>query len=58
VIGALVGSVAIIASRSIVDIPTGLIAIIAALILIYTKKIQEPHLILTAALLGIIIKTI
>ncbi|HTD40529.1 MAG TPA: chromate transporter [Mucilaginibacter sp.] len=58
VIGALVGSVAIIASRSIVDIPTGLMAIIAALILIYTKKIQEPHLILTAALLGIIIKTI
>ena len=58
VIGALVGSVIIIATRSIVDIPTALIAIAAVLLLIYTKKIQEPYLILIAALLGIIIKTI
>lgn len=58
VIGALVGSVVIIATRSIVDIPTALIAIAAALALIYTKKIQEPYLILVAAALGIIIKTI
>jgi chromate transporter len=58
VIGALVGSVIIIAMRSIVDIPTALIAVVAALLLIYTKKIQEPYLILIAALLGIIIKTI
>ena len=58
VIGALVGSVIIIAMRSIIDISTFLIAIGAILLLIYTKKIQEPYLILIAALLGIIIKTI
>ena len=58
VIGALVGSVIIIATRSIVDVSTALIAIAAVLLLIYTKKIQEPYLILIAALLGIIIKTI
>jgi chromate transporter len=58
VIGALVGSVIIIATRSIVDIPTALIALTAILLLVYTKKIQEPYLILVAALLGIIIKTI
>ncbi len=38
VIGALVGAVIIIATRSIVDTPTALIAIAAAIILIYTKK--------------------
>ena len=58
VIGALVGSVIIIAMQSIIDISTFLIAIGAILLLIYTKKIQEPYLILIAALLGIIIKTI
>jgi len=58
VIGALVGSVVIIATRSIIDIPTALIAAATAGLLIYTKKIQEPYLILIAALLGIIIKTI
>jgi chromate transporter len=58
VIGALVGAVIIIATRSIVDIPTALIAVAAAVTLIYTKKIQEPYLILVAAVLGIIIKTI
>lgn len=58
VIGALAGSVIILATRSIVDIPTALIAISAILLLVYTKKIQEPYLILIAALLGTIIKTI
>jgi chromate transporter len=58
VIGALVGSVVIIATRSIVDIPTAVMAVAAACLLIYTKKIQEPYLILVAAILGIIIKTI
>lgn len=58
VIGALVGSVIIIATRSIVDIPTGLIAAAAMLLLIYTKKIQEPHVIIAAALIGFLIKSI
>ncbi len=56
VIGALVGAVIVIASRSIIDIPTALIAISAAGFLIYVKKIQELHLIGMAAIIGLIIK--
>lgn len=56
VIGALVGSVAVIATRSIVDIPTALIALASALTLSYSKKLQEPALIAISAILGIIVK--
>lgn len=56
VIGALVGAVVVIAMRSIIDIPTAVIAFITVLALIYIKKLQEPYLILIAAILGIIIK--
>jgi chromate transporter len=56
VIGALVGAVIVIAIRTIVDIPTALIATGTVLILIYVKKIQEPHIICIAALLGVLLK--
>jgi len=56
VIGALVGAVIVIASRSIADIPTALIAIASVLSLIYIKKIQEPQIIIATALVGLIIK--
>jgi len=56
VIGALVGSVIVIAKRSIIDIPTALIAIATVFALLYIKKIQEPYIILIAAVLGLIIK--
>ena len=56
VIGAFVGAVIVIAVRTIVDIPTALIAIGTVLILLYTKKIQEPHIILISALLGVLLK--
>lgn len=58
VVGALVGSVFVIASRTIIDIPTLLIAVITIFALIYVKKIQEPVVILIAAALGIFIKLI
>jgi chromate transporter len=58
VIGALVGSVIVIALRSIIDIPTVLIAIAAVLALIYIKKLQEPYIIGIAAIIGILIKTL
>lgn len=58
VIGALVGSVMVIATRSIVDMPTAVIALATVLALIYVKKIQEPHIIAIAALLGILIKSL
>ncbi|MEZ0130209.1 chromate transporter [Flavobacterium sp. LBUM151] len=58
VVGALVGSVFVIASRTIIDIPTVLIAVITIFTLLYSKKIQEPLVILIAAVLGILIKLI
>jgi chromate transporter len=58
VIGALVGSVIVIGTRSITDIPTSLIAIAAVLALIYIKKLQEPYIIGVAAILGLLIKFI
>lgn len=56
VIGALVGAVIVIATRSIMDIYTAIIALITILILVYIKKIQEPYIIVIAALVGILIK--
>jgi chromate transporter len=58
VIGALVGSVIVIGLRSIIDIPTVLIAIAAVLALIYIKKLQEPYIIGIAAIIGVLIKTL
>jgi chromate transporter len=56
VVGALVGAVIVIATRSIIDIPTALIAIASLIVLIYFKKMQEPYIILIAALAGLLIK--
>ena len=58
VMGALVGAVIIIASRSIIDIPTALIAFLTVIVLIKFKKIKEPQVIIIAALFGIIYKTL
>ena len=57
VVGALVGSVFVIAKRSIVDWPSALIALITILALIYVRKIQEPYIILMAAVAGFCLKT-
>lgn len=56
VIGALVGAVIVIGMRSIVDIPTALIGLVAILALIYFKKVQEPYIIGIAAVVGLLIK--
>lgn len=58
IIGALVGAVIIIATRSIIDIPTSLIAVASIFALIYIKNIKEPYIILIAAILGLIIKNL
>jgi chromate transporter len=58
VVGALVGAVIVIAKRSITDIPTALIAIATIFALLYIKKIQEPYIILAAAIIGVFIKLI
>lgn len=56
VIGALVGAVIVISTRSLIDLPTILIAVATVLILIYNKKIQEPYIIGIASIIGILIK--
>lgn len=58
VIGALVGSVIIIASRSIVDVCTALIALASISSLLFIKKLQEPYVILAAAVVGMVIKSV
>ena len=58
VIGALVGAVVVIGIRSITDIPTAIIAITTLFTLIYIRKIQEPNIILVAAITGLILKTV
>ena len=58
VIGALVGSVIVIGMRSIIDAPTAAVAVVTVLALIYIKKLQEPYIILIAAIIGILIKTL
>ena len=54
-VGALSGAVVVIASRSIHDLPTVLIALITLGILWKTKKIPEPILIAAAAVIGLIV---
>lgn len=54
-IGALTGAVVVIATRSIRDIPTALIALVTLVILWRTKKVSEPMLIAAAAVLGLLI---
>jgi len=56
VVGALTGAVIVIAARSIVDIPTAVLGIATLITLIYFKKIQEPYIILVAAIIGLLLK--
>jgi chromate transporter len=57
VIGALVGAVVIIGIRTIIDVPSALIGIATVFALVFLKKIKEPHLILIAAITGLILKS-
>ena len=55
-IGAIVGAVCVLAKRQLTDISTVALAATTALVLLKFKKIQEPVIILAAALLGLAIK--
>ena len=57
-IGAIAGAVGILALRSIIDIPTALIAAASGIVLYKFKKIQEPHIVLAAAIIGFVIKSL
>lgn len=52
-VGAISGSVIVIAKRSIVDVPTALVALATVAILWKYKKLQEPVIVVGAALLGL-----
>ncbi|MFZ6760553.1 chromate transporter [Undibacterium sp. Ji50W] len=54
-IGAIAGSVIVIARRSIIDIPTAAIALVTIALLWKFKKLQEPVVVAVAALLGLLI---
>jgi chromate transporter len=54
-VGAISGSVIVIARRSIVDVPTALIAVVAVALLWKFKKLQEPVVVATAAVAGLLI---
>jgi chromate transporter len=54
-VGAIAGSVVIIAKRTVVDLPTALIAAGAIVLLWRFKKLQEPVVIAAAAILGLIV---
>ena len=58
VVGALAGAVIIIGMRSVIDFPTAIIAVLTVLVLILLKKIQEPYIILAAAIVGLILKSV
>ncbi|SAK83050.1 chromate transporter [Caballeronia fortuita] len=53
-VGAITGSVIVIARRSIVDWPTVLLALVTALLLWRFKKLQEPVIVSAAALTGLV----
>ncbi len=54
-IGAITGSVIVLARRSIVDIPTALIAVITIALLWKFKKLQEPIIVAAAAVIGLVV---
>jgi chromate transporter len=54
-VGAITGSVIVIAKRTIVDIPTLAIGLVTIALLWRFKKLQEPVIVTTAALLGLVI---
>jgi chromate transporter len=54
-IGAIAGSVIVIAKRSITDIPTAVIALVTIALLWKFKKLQEPVIVGAAAVIGLIL---
>lgn len=53
-VGAIAGSVLVIAKRSIIDLPTGLVALATIVLLWRFKKLPEPVVVTAAALVGLV----
>lgn len=54
-VGAIAGSVIVIAKRSIIDLPTAVIAVLTMALLWKYKKLPEPLIVAASALIGLII---
>src|SRR5207302_389469 len=54
-IGAITGAVVVLGRRSVYDVPTAAIALIALFVLWKVKKAPEPFVVLAAALVGLVI---
>jgi chromate transporter len=54
-VGAITGSVLVIAKRSLVDVPTVALAVATILLLWRFKKLQEPFIVVAAALFGLVV---
>lgn len=54
-VGAIAGAVLVIAKRSIVDLPTAGLALATLAVLWRFKKLQEPYVILAAAVFGLVV---
>ncbi|MCP1175505.1 chromate transporter [Ralstonia chuxiongensis] len=52
-VGAITGAVIVLAKRSIVDVPTVLLALITVVLLLKFKKLTEPVIVASAALIGL-----
>lgn len=57
-IGAIAGSVMVLGKRTLVDIPTILIALSTGIVLFKFKKIQEPIIIIAMAVVGLLLKLV
>jgi chromate transporter len=53
-IGAISGAVVVLARRSVVDVPSALIAVVTLLLLFRFRKLQEPVIVAVAALVGLV----
>ena len=53
--GAIAGACVVLAKRAIVDLPTALIAVLTLGVLLKTKKVPEPLIILAAGLAGLLL---
>lgn len=56
VVGALAGAVVVIGINSISDIPTALIALGSGIVLLLSKKLKEPAIVLIGAVVGLLLK--
>jgi chromate transporter len=54
-VGAIAGAAYILARRSLIDVPTGIISLVTLTMLLFTKKVPEPLVILAAGAAGLLL---